>query len=216
MKAEPNIPEIVRELVRSVGGDQQALVKLLKPRYAKASQPQISRWMSGKQKPGGQNERLLLDLAEARGIWAPAPTKDRKPVKPAKEARFLRIPLVNWVSAGKFAEPSAEIPGSYPMIDVAGLGNGDFFATKVDGNSMDRISPEQATVIVNREDKDLIPGKPYIFLRNGKATFKLWYSVPDRLEPFSTDPSNKTIYLTDHESEELVVVGRVRRSILDL
>jgi SOS-response transcriptional repressor LexA len=210
MRRPPKTQDVLRDLVRHAGGKQVELVELLSPYLPTVSQPQVSRWLSG-QEPRGDAQLAILNLAEERGLLKRPAAKDAK-VKPL----FKRIPLVNWVSAGKFSEPGAEIPGSYPMIDVAGLGSGDFFATKVDGNSMDRISPEHATVIVNRADKDLLPGKPYIFLRDGKATYKLWYSGPPRLEPFSTDPTNKAIYLSDREQEELIVVGRVRRSILDL
>lgn len=122
-------------------------------------------------------------------------------------------PLISWVSAGKLSETSPT-PPSDRTIYVPDLGPGDYFALQVQGTSMNRISPENSIIVINRRELSLQRGKPYVFSVRGEATYKLWEPDPPRLEPDSTDVSNKTIFITP--KTKMLVVGRVRRTILDL
>lgn len=125
------------------------------------------------------------------------------------------VPLVSWVSAGQLIDTSSQIPDEEArLLRFTDLGQGDFIALEVQGDSMDRISPEGSVILVNRTDKALVPGRAYVFSQRGEATYKLWQPKPDRLEPFSTNPTHKIIFPPSKRG--LFVVGRVRRTILDL
>jgi SOS-response transcriptional repressor LexA len=130
--------------------------------------------------------------------------------------RVWAVPLIDEVTAGKLASPSSQIPEEgRKIVWVAGLPKSEYFALKVNGNSMDRLSPEGSIVVVDRHDRKLINGCAYIFSIAGDTTYKLWQDgdVPF-LQPFSTDPTHKPIILK--RKRDLDVVGRVRRTILDL
>jgi SOS-response transcriptional repressor LexA len=128
---------------------------------------------------------------------------------------FTTAPLLDWVSAGKLADSHSQIPvEDVPLLAFADLGRGDFFALRVVGDSMNRISPEGSVVVVNRADRTLIADKPYVFARRGEATFKLWQPDPPHLAPFSTNPMHRSIFVKG--KDDLIVVGRVRRTVLDL
>lgn len=131
---------------------------------------------------------------------------------------LVRVPLLSWVSAGKLRGDLAQpIPvADVPLLAFSDLGRGDFFALKVEGDSMDRLSPDGSVIIVNRLDKTLIRGKPYVFAVRGKATYKLWESSDDvhRLEPYSFNPAHKAIF--PKRDGDMEVVGRVRRTMFDL
>jgi hypothetical protein len=107
-------------------------------------------------------------------------------------------------------------PFPWRLLAFADLGRGDFFALQVEGTSMDRISPEGSVIVVDRSDKQLVGGKPYIFsLKGGEATYKLWHpGDPAYLEPSSWDASNKPQFVK--RMKELFVIGRVRRTLMDL
>lgn len=125
------------------------------------------------------------------------------------------VPLLSWVSAGKLAEATTPVPTEdVPMMAFAGLGGGDFFALTVRGDSMDRLSPEGSVIVINRQDKQLVSGKPYVFSVRGEATYKLWRPRPNRLAPYSTNPENEPIFV--ERQRDLEVVGRVKRTVLDL
>lgn len=125
-----------------------------------------------------------------------------------------RVPLIGWVSAGAAHDISAIDASSEAEIGVTDLPAGSYFATDVRGDSMDRISPEGSRIIVNIDDVSLVSGRAYIFSIRGETTYKIFQRDPIiRLEPFSTNPVHRTIFLpTDNWS----VIGRVVRSYIDL
>jgi SOS-response transcriptional repressor LexA len=126
-----------------------------------------------------------------------------------------RVPLISWVSAGNLADAGSQIPvEDVPLLAFADLGSGDFFALRVRGDSMDRISPEGSIIIVNRADRQLVGGKCYVFSVRGETTYKLWHPEPEYLAPYSTNPSNEPIMFK--RKRDLEVIGRVRRTVLDL
>lgn len=142
----------------------------------------------------------------------PAP----RPVGLTGKPQLATIPVLDWVQAGRLTETESQIPiEDVPLLAFADLGRGDFFALTVKGNSMDRISPEGSTIVVNRADRQLVSGRPYVFAVRGETTYKIWQGGdPPYLEPASWDNSNKPIFVK--KKKDLEVIGRVRRTLLDL
>jgi transcriptional regulator with XRE-family HTH domain len=127
------------------------------------------------------------------------------------------IPLLDTVTAGKLRAPSSQIPvEDVPLLAFADLGRGEFFALTVQGDSMDRISPDGSVIVVNQADRTLVSGKAYVISQRGEATFKLWRPDPPRFSPHSTNPVHEPIFVKSKTDAEKMVVGRVKRSVLDL
>lgn len=201
-----NIQDIVRQLLAIDRLGQEGLAAELD-----VKQPTVSRWLNGAD-PRGTTRDKILALAKAKGLIATVP---ERPARTVSASRFILVPVLSWVSAGKLAESGVDTPiQDVPKIAIADLGEGDFFALKVSGSSMDRISPDKSLIVVNRAERALHEGRPYVFAVRGESTYKLWRAAPPRLEPYSTDPSNGPIFLDKRQG--MIVVGRVRRSILDL
>lgn len=133
-----------------------------------------------------------------------------QPDKPPAHAR-IRVPLLSWVSAGVMAFPdvSEEI---LDWVEEAGLNpGGDWIALKVVGDSMDRISPPDSIIFVDRKDQVLVPNACYVISNgDGEATYKRFRPNPMRFEPVSTNSEHEPIYPT----REPLIVGRVKKSIL--
>jgi SOS-response transcriptional repressor LexA len=126
------------------------------------------------------------------------------------------IPLVSWVSAGALQRNEGVTNADVErFIRVADLPKGDWMALTVSGDSMNRIAPEGAVLIVNHSDDTLINDRYYVFaLATGEATFKRYRGGPQpMLQPFSTNPDHLSIPAKDGE---FYVVGRVRRIITDV
>lgn len=137
---------------------------------------------------------------------------ERTKSRPDKRDTIV-VPLLSMVSAGKLSE--AVIDDADDTIAVSGLGKGDFLALRVVGDSMNRVSPEGSVIIVDRGVKDLVSGRYYVFSHRGEATYKIYRSGdPAYLEPYSTNPENRPIFVKG--KRDLHIVGRVRRTILDL
>lgn len=142
------------------------------------------------------------------------PQKPSRDINKASE-NFAQVPLLSWVSAGKLAEPASQIPvEDVPLLAFADLGRGHFFALKVQGDSMDRVSPDGSIIVVNRDDRTLIPGKAYVFAQRGETSYKIWRPDPAHLAPLSTNPTHQPIFIKNKRDVE--VIGRVRRTLLDL
>lgn len=139
----------------------------------------------------------------------------REPTK-AERRQSLDIPVVGWVQAGELTDASAiQDLNDLDYMTVDGVGPGEWFATDVQGDSMDRVSPEGSRIIVNAADRDLVSGRYYVFSLRGEATYKRYYDEPvARLEPYSTNPANRPIFLNG--DRDWVVIGRVFRSVIDL
>lgn len=177
------------------------------------SQTTISSWERGRTEPTRDDVQRVADefrmpVSDLEGIGADAP----------RQPRFLEVPLLSWVSAGQISDVGQirDTKGKYAeRILIGDLPDGDYFATDVRGDSMDRISPEGSRIIVNARERDPRPGKLYIFSLRGEATYKRFQSEPViRLEPFSTNPLNQTIY--PKADRDWYVVGRVVRSYIDI
>lgn len=124
-----------------------------------------------------------------------------------------RVPIVAWVSAGAMAkdEWQQDVVGE---IEMAGLDpKGQWIALRVEGDSMDRISPPNSLIVVNLADRRLVTNACYIIANgDGETTYKRFRSNPPRFEPVSTNPVHEPIFPDGAPA----VVGRVRRSIIDL
>ena len=164
-----------------------------------------------------QRPRFLKEIAVALGVteeWLltgrlPMERTDSSP--PAVVA--VPVPIVTWISAGSMARDHAQqdIIGE---IDTFGLdGKGRWIALRVEGDSMDRISPPGSLIFVNLGDKRLVPNACYIIANgDGEASYKRFRANPARFEPVSTNPAHEAIF----PDGEPAVIGRVRRSVLDM
>lgn len=124
-----------------------------------------------------------------------------------------RIPLLTWVSAGDMMreEIADEALGWIRVSDLPK--DGDWLALKVHGDSMDRISPPESVIIVNRKDKRLIANACYVIDDGeGNATYKRYRPDPMRFEPVSVNPDHETIF----PDNDPTIVGRVYQTILRL
>lgn len=200
----------VRQALDHSGLTQARLAELLTQKLGRAFDRAAVNKMAlmrptSKNKPRAVKADELYAISEITGFPAPA-----------EAAHITHVPLLSWVSAGALKEPTSQIPiHDVPLLAFADLGRGDYFALKVEGDSMDRWSPEGSTIVVNRADRTLVAGKPYVFSLRGETTYKLWQpDDPPYLQPHSINPMHKPMFL--RRKRDFEVIGRVKRSVLDL
>ncbi|MGM4919526.1 S24 family peptidase [Tardiphaga sp. 813_E8_N1_3] len=175
----------------------------------------INDLVSGKK--GSFNQSKLPLVAEALDMTVAeliGPTRLIISERPGSKVTL--VPLIDFVTASQLRTPSSKIPTEdVPLLAFADLGRGEFFALRVQGDSMDRYSPEGAIIVTNKADRTLIGGKCYIFSVKGQTTFKMWQSgdMP-YLAPHSTNPANKPTLL--RKKADIEVIGRVVRSMINL
>lgn len=161
----------------------------------------ISRMERGERNVSLKN---LQKMAEALGV-APSELIDQKSV--------TDVPILSWVSAGAMARDDVQqdVIGEIRMHDLDP--RGEWIALRVEGDSMDRISPPGSLILVDLTDKALVPNACYIITdSDNQATYKRFRSNPSRFEPVSTNTSHEPIF----PDGEPAVIGRVRRSLIDM
>lgn len=170
--------------------------------------------------PRVDNLQRICDALGLRMYWVTTGLGPRLVEERDLTADVADVPMVSWnvpiVSSVAATGFSAAVEGAadMPRILAPGLPRGDYIALRVVGDSMNLIAPDQSIIVVDRSDKLLRPRGFYVFATDdqSEATFKRWMSKPDRLEPYSTNPSYETIF-PEHPP---TVVGRVRKVMLDL
>lgn len=132
---------------------------------------------------------------------------------------ITQVKLLGRIAAGERKSPMTLVnPDRAKVLTLSGLGAGDFIALELekDGDSMDRISPPGSVIIVNQADKALISGCCYVFRIDGEDTYKMWQDdSPPYLAPYSTNPIYKPRFIRK-KRDHFEVVGRVKRSLIDL
>ncbi len=125
----------------------------------------------------------------------------------------MSVPYLAWVSAGAMIRDDIA-DEALGLIRVADLpASGDWIALKLSGDSMDRISPPDSIIFVDRSDRNLVPNGCYVISDvEGNATYKRYRSGPMHFEPVSTNPQHEPIF----PDNDPIIVGRVRRSIVDI
>lgn len=195
------IGENLRRLRKLAGLSQTALAA-----KAGVSQQLIS------QLERGENEKTLElpALAGALGVGVHEIDEDYTP--DASGIPTLVVPILSWVSAGAMTQDNVA-DEAIGTIRFADLPSGDWIALRVRGDSMDRISPPDSTILVNRRDKALVANACYVIAdENGDATYKRYRPDPMRFEPVSTNDRHVPIF----PDQEPLIVGRVRRSMIDM
>lgn len=173
---------------------------------------------------GGEERRItipeLVRMADFFGAEPPGITDIKEQAREAQERdepKWKQIPLLDSVPAGKLAAPMSQIlVDQAPLLAFSDLGRGEYIALTVRGDSMDRISPDGSIIIINKADRTLVSGRPYVFCYRGEVTYKLWRHEPPRLQPWSTNPIHEARYVKSKADAEKLVVGRVIRTVLDL
>jgi transcriptional regulator with XRE-family HTH domain len=157
-----------------------------------------------------ENEKRNLSLKNVAKI---ANALGVPPEQLVAETAAQRIPILTWVSAGTMARDDGQqdIIGETDAADLDPKGR--WIALRVEGDSMDRISPPGSLIFVNVKDRRLVPNACYIITNgDGEATYKRFRANPPRFEPVSTNPAHEPIF----PDGEPTVLGRVRRSVLEM
>ncbi|WP_336277125.1 XRE family transcriptional regulator [Bartonella sp. CB178] len=125
------------------------------------------------------------------------------------------VPLISWVSAGELSEQDSIIDFSdYPITETVNLPAGKWIALRVDGSSMNKISPPDSIIFVNMKDKKLVPNACYVIAdETGQATYKRYR--PNDNPPFQPASYDKTIKAPKLEGA-ISIIGRVRRTVLEM
>jgi SOS-response transcriptional repressor LexA len=124
------------------------------------------------------------------------------------------VPHISWVSAGQLVQQDAVHSfDDVPHITMVDLPEGDWIALTVEGNSMNKISPPDSIIFVNRRDKRLVSNACYVVAdESGAATYKRYR--PNESPPYQ--PASYDDVAPPKFAGAVHVIGRVKRSMIGL
>lgn len=130
------------------------------------------------------------------------------------QPQIFDVPLVSWISAGELTEQITVMDFSdLPTQSAAGLGKGDWIALRVDGPSMNKISPPDSIIFVDTSDQGLVKNGLYVIAdETGQATYKRY--EPDQTPSFQ--PASYKEVKAPALAGAIKIIGRVRRSVIDM
>lgn len=151
---------------------------------------------------GKANRRFQADEMDAiRKAFA----EHREQEAPANSKPVERIPHLGKVPAGSLRQAFERAGRYFAVSDPETPHNA--YALTVEGDSMDLVVPDGATIVIDPDDTDLWPGRRYVIRTlDGDTTFKEYQSPPARLVPCSSNEEHREIMLG---SEPIKVLGRV-------
>lgn len=161
----------------------------------------------------GANTQKLESVGRVLGIDLAFEAAKQDPVDVSE------VRLISWVSAGSLVQPDVPISSEdveyAPPVYTTDLDpSGDWIALRVDGDSMNRISPHDSIIFVNRRDRRLVPNACYVIADGeGGATYKR-FRPPNTWEPVSTNKIHQPMDLPEGHQPE--IIGRVRKSVLSM
>lgn len=124
------------------------------------------------------------------------------------------VPLISMVSAGQLVDHEGVVDlSAFPTVPAIDLPEGEWIALRVEGDSMNKISPPGSVVFTNIRDRRLVHNACYVVAdETGAATYKR-YRIGDA-PPFQPASYHDVEPPALHGA--IRIIGRVRRSVIDL
>ncbi|MGB3898156.1 MAG: S24 family peptidase [Mesorhizobium sp.] len=134
--------------------------------------------------------------------------------EPSQAVTVENVPIVSMVSAGALAEVATlRDLSEYPTRPAVNLPQGIWVSMRVEGNSMNKISPPDSIIFVNLADKRLVHNACYIIAdETGSATYKRYRQNAN--PPFQ--PASYDDVPAPRPEGEVRIIGRVYRSTIDM
>lgn len=193
------------------------LAKPLQEKYnIKFSKSHLSQYVNGKSNPDNEKIFLLSKVFGVTEAWLLGydvrryeRLEDAKINEPQAQ-HGLKIPVLGTVAAGIPISAVEDIL-DYEEIPLAWQNQGEFFALKIKGDSMEPRM-ESGDVVIVKQQSDANSGDTVIVLVNGDdATCKRLEKTDNGIMLVSTNPKYPPMFysLDDIEKKPVVILGKV-------
>lgn len=192
----------------------------------RAGKPDAIRNLKRAVRDGGDSGRRGISTATVQALARALETPERwllteEGPESSKEASIdahqevVSAPLISLVQAGNVRKPDhVERFEEAPRVYAHGLDpKGEWIALRVEGDSMDRISPPDSVIFVNVRDRKLVPNACYVIQdEHGGASYKRYRD--NRWEAVSAHGQYKPYIVKGGRGPR--IIGRVRKTTLDM
>ena len=175
------------------------------------TQQQIARYESGE---NDVKSSVILKLSAALGVTVTylLGMEENPSYVPVRPSRSHRVPVVGRIAAGTPREAIAQSGESHELPDTIYYEHEHSFFLAVAGNSMNRLFPEGALVLIDPDEEVRNGDVAVVFVNGDDATLKRVYFDGEhvRLVPESYDPEyrERVIDRSDPDSPLVRIVGK--------
>lgn len=200
----------VKELRKLNNISQQKLASMLN-----VHQTAISQWETGRTSPDIQTANTMAKLFNVTLDYLLGSEVSTKSTPTSPKSRATRIPVYGCVAAGIPIEAidnfDSTDPDDWEEIDEHMSKDGEYFALRIKGDSMEPKMSSGDVVIV-RKQPDVENGDVAIVCINGdEATCKKIKKTPEGVMLISLNPAYEPMFYSKKQVEELplTIIGRV-------
>lgn len=176
----------------------------------KVSAPTVSEWENGKKNPISRNLEKMSDMFNVSIDYLLGRDDQISNVPSPSVPGAKWVPVLGYVRAGIPTEAVEEIL-DYEEISPAMAAQGDYFALKIKGSSMEPRIHEGDVVIVRKQD-DADTGDVAVVVVNGDdATVKRIKKGPEGLMLIPSNPAFEPMFYSNDEVNSLpvTILGKV-------
>lgn len=204
----------LKRLIKSKGIDQRILAD-----YLGISEMSVSYWVNGAKYPRMSN---IQKMADYFGVKKSDLIEDKESDQLFTSTDYKYYPTS--ISAGLPIVAESVTEYDVEKINIPDnlmgkwAGNNDIFVTKINGDSMNKIIPDQSLIAVKSiEQHELKDGDIVVYSDNHEYAVKRFYRDGEKLvfKPESNDTSFYD-YITDISNDSLVIHGKVVLYIVEL
>lgn len=196
----------IAEARRAKGWSQQALAEKMG-----TTQQQIARWETGQRDPKADVILKMSSILGATVSYLLGVDSDSGYIQ-ALPARSYSMPVLGRIAAGTPREALSQSDETKQATEDLYTAHPNAFWLVVAGNSMNRLFPEGALVLVDPDSEVRSGDVAAIFVNGDDATIKRVYFDDGtvRLHPESWDPDyrDRTIDPSDPDAPAVRVIGR--------
>ena len=197
----------ISEARKAKGWSQQQFAEMMS-----TTQQQIARWESGQRDP---KAGVIVKMSALLGVTVSylLGVEDDKNFIKSLPARSYLVPVAGKIAAGTPREAIEDSDTFKQTPEDVYLNHPDGFWLKISGNSMNRLFPDGALVLVDPDEEIRNGDVAAVFVNGDDATVKRVYFEDGaiRLHPESYDPEyrDRVIDSSDPDAPDVRMIGRV-------
>jgi SOS-response transcriptional repressor LexA len=163
----------------------------------------------------GQRDNPTIDVVSriAAALAVPLETFDMALPNDRKFSPVRKVPLISWVRAGTWHEPSDPyVPGQAEEWLYADADDPGVFALRVEGDSMEPEFYDGDIIVVNPAVEPT-SGEYVVAAVNGEASFKQIFIYLNKVVLKALNPKYAPLEILRSDGRELVIKGKVIQKI---
>ena len=180
--------------------------------FLKVAPSTISMYESGQREPNFEVLESLADFfnVDLNYLLGKSDKTTKLMIEDSQPPQGLKIPVLGTVAAGIPISAVEDIP-DYEEIDSSFQSQGEFFALRIKGDSM-QPKMDDGDVVIVKQQSDANSGDTVIALVNGdEATCKKLQKTENGIMLVSTNPNYLPMFFTNEEiqTKPVVILGKV-------